>query len=415
MLEQVSAVLIVKNAAADLARCLDSLRWVNEIVVVDALSSDNTVEIARRYTDKVIQRPWPGFAEQKNFAISQAAHSWVLSIDADEVLPPETIAEIQSVLASPQALGYRFPRRNIFLGHWVKGCGWYPDWQLRLFRKDAGAFQAFHVHESVAVNGPVVNLTNPILHYSYTSISHYFGKSNHYTNLEVDDHLKNSTRISDLSPFRGFCDRFILAYKQQEGWRDQLVGLFVSTGQALYEYYRYLKTLNYYEATGRGHLISREGRNLTALAQFREALTQLGGANGSLAHRVPPQVYSGLPESLTWIARRDLNSFLGEANRLSDRDADRIVSSLIQFSDLDILAKPVEVLRLYPESTWNAAIQAMGAFTYAFMVWSKVWERLVWHNKAGLIRQTLVQESTANELIRKIQWAARYVWFAQRG
>jgi len=414
-LEQVSAVLIVKDAAADLPRCLESLRWVNEIVIVDAISSDNTVEVAKRYTDKVIQRPWPGFAAQKNFAISQAVHPWILSIDADEVLPTETVGEIQSVLASPQAAGYRFPRRNIFLGHWVKGCGWYPDWQLRLFRKDAGAFQAFNVHESVAVNGPVINLNNPILHYSYTSISQYFGKSNHYTNLEVDDHLKNSTRISDLSPFRGFCDRFIMAFKQQEGWRDQLVGLFISTGLAFYDYYRYLKTLNHYEMTGRGHLISREGRNLTALAQFREALTQIGSANGSFPHRVHPQAYSGLAESLSWIGRRDLNSFLGEANRLSDRDADRIAPTLNHFNDLDIITKPVEVLRLYPEPTWNAAIQAMGAFTYAFMVWSKVWERLVWNNKAGLLRQTLGLESTANELVRKIQWAARYVWFAQRG
>ncbi|MBO8126747.1 MAG: glycosyltransferase family 2 protein [Firmicutes bacterium] len=415
-MEAVSAVLIVKNAADDLPRCLDCLKWVSEIVVVDSFSSDNTVEIARRYTDKIIQREWPGYANQKNYAISQAAGPWILSVDADEVLPPETVEEIKRVLSAPSAVGFRFPRRNIFLGHWVQGCGWYPDWQLRLFKKGAGWFRPFNVHESVEVEGPVGVLNNPIFHYSYKSLSHYFGKSNNYTNLEVADLAESSSVVSDLDPFRRFCDKFVTAFITQQGWRDGTHGLAISTGLAIYEFSKYLKALYHYEQSGRHNLIRWEGANITALKQFKEALFKISQIQNRFNRHSYPQSYTGLNESLSWLVKKDVNSFLGEANRLSDRDADNLVQRVRGFVDREILTNSLNILKYYPDPQWPSVVLAMGAFIYAFMVWSKVWERLIWNWRQAEITETLSRNwRAAYELSKSIQWASRYLWFARRG
>lgn len=416
-MESVSAVLVVKDAADDLARCLDSLRWTSEIIVVDSFSSDNTVEIARRYTDKIVQRPWPGYAQQKNHAISLANSAWVLSIDADEVLPPETISELQQVLSAPGAIGYRFPRRNIFMDHWVQGCGWYPDWQTRLVRKGQGEFLPYNVHESLAVNGPVGTLNNPILHYSYKSFSHYFGKSNQYTNLEVQDLAANNTPVSDLEAFQGFASRFIWAFWQQGGFRDGLHGLAISLGQGVYEFFKYLKAFNYYQNSGKAHLIRRQAQNPVALGQFKAALTknsQLNRGGRPRGHYGSAYTYQGLNAALEPLRRGDANAFLGEANRLSDADADRITPSLRSMRDIDLYFKPLEAANNLAGADWRTSVLAMGTFTYALMVWAKVWERLVWNNRSQAVQGSLDQR-TSQELVKSIQWASRYLWFARRG
>ena len=136
-----SAVVITRNEEQRLATCLASLAWADEIVVVDAESTDRTVEIARGFTDRVVVRPWPGFAAQKNFAADQARHEWVLSVDADEEVSAELRAEILRVLTDGgEAAGYALPRRNIFWGRWIRHGGLYPDWQIRLFRRGRGRF-----------------------------------------------------------------------------------------------------------------------------------------------------------------------------------------------------------------------------------------------------------------------------------
>ncbi len=417
-MESVAAVLIVKDAAHDLPRCLESLRWATEIIVVDSISSDNTVEVALRYTDKVTQRPWSGYAEQKNYAISLANSAWVLSIDADEVLPGETIAELQTVLTSPTAAGYRLPRRNIFYGHWVRGCGWYPDWQTRLFRKGAGEFQRFNVHESLQVHGPVGNLNNPILHYSYKSMSHYFGKSNHYTNLEVADFARNNTVVSSVDPFRVFFQKFGLAYQQQQGYLDGTLGLIISLGQSIYEFFKYLKTYQHYQQSGRNDLLRIEMENQWALAQFRGALSRPNpgwtGRRGFPGKRLGTS-YSGLNAVLEFLRRRDCNAFLGEANRLSDADADRIATGLNYLRDSDILDKSLEAFGAYPGNDWGSLVLAMGAFTYSFMVWSKVWERLIWNKGRQAVQEALPRDQRgAAELVRGVEGAARYLYFVGR-
>ena len=138
---RLSVVVITLNEAERLRACLESAAWADELVVVDAESQDKTVQIAREFTDRVLVRPWAGFAEQKNFAVAQATGDWILSLDADEEVPPELRAEIQALLgAEPAEDGYRVPRRNIFWGRWIRHGGLYPDWQLRLFRRGRGVW-----------------------------------------------------------------------------------------------------------------------------------------------------------------------------------------------------------------------------------------------------------------------------------
>ncbi len=137
----VSAVVITKDEERNIAACLESLKWSDEIIVVDACSTDRTVDIAKGFTDRVYVRPWPGYGPQKNFAIDQAHATWILVLDADERVTDELQDEIRQVLQagpSPELAGFEVPRRNYFYGQWIRGGGIYPDYQLRLFRRSAG-------------------------------------------------------------------------------------------------------------------------------------------------------------------------------------------------------------------------------------------------------------------------------------
>ncbi len=164
---RLSAVVITLNEEARLRTCLESVAWTDEIVVVDAESQDKTVQIAREFTEHVMVRPWPGFAAQKNFALDQASGDWLLSLDADEEISPELRDEILRLLvAGAGADGYAVPRRNVFLGQWIRHGGLYPDWQVRLFRRGHGRFVDRDVHESVEVDGRLERLAGHLVHRS---------------------------------------------------------------------------------------------------------------------------------------------------------------------------------------------------------------------------------------------------------
>ena len=165
---RLSVCLITANEEERLRPCLESVAWADEVVVVDAESTDKTALVAREFTDHVHVRPWPGFAAQKNFGLDQATGDWILSVDADERVTPELRARIEAVLrADGPADGYSVPRKNIFWGRWVRHGRLYPDWQLRLFRRGRGRFADREVHESVRVEGRVARLDAPLLHVSY--------------------------------------------------------------------------------------------------------------------------------------------------------------------------------------------------------------------------------------------------------
>src|SRR6266540_4425302 len=150
----IATITITKNEEKNIRACLESLKWVDEVIVVDAESSDRTVELAKAYTPKVFVRRWPGYGLQKNFAMAQATADWILIVDADERVSPELRNEIEAVLKGvPSVSAYRVPRRNYYYGRWIRGAGQYPDRQLRLMRRGQGRYNDLPIHEHLQVKG----------------------------------------------------------------------------------------------------------------------------------------------------------------------------------------------------------------------------------------------------------------------
>jgi glycosyltransferase involved in cell wall biosynthesis len=179
-----SVVIITLNEEANLGRTLQSVAWADEIVVVDSGSTDRTREIAESFHAKVYVEPWRGFAAQKNFAIGKASGDWVLSLDADEEVEPALAEEIRAVLtANPSTAGFWIPRKNFFLGRWIRHGGFYPDPKLRLFRRGAGEFEDRLVHEDVRLNGATAKLRGHLLHHAYPTLDSYLDHMNRYSSL----------------------------------------------------------------------------------------------------------------------------------------------------------------------------------------------------------------------------------------
>ncbi|MGH7388813.1 MAG: glycosyltransferase family 2 protein [Candidatus Rokuibacteriota bacterium] len=246
---RLSAVVVTLNEEERLRACLESVAWADEIVVVDAESHDKTVQIAREFTDRVLVRPWPGFAAQKNFGLEQASGDWLLSLDADEEVSPELRDEVSALLRAPAAAdGYAVPRRNIFLGQWIRHGGLYPDWQVRLFRSGRGRFVARDVHESVEVDGAVGRLAGHLVHRSYRDLSDFFERAHRYSTLAARDAVRRgrTARARELL-FRPV-GRFLAMYVAQRGFLDGRKGLLLA---ALYAYYVFMRTAKVWEVARR--------------------------------------------------------------------------------------------------------------------------------------------------------------------
>jgi glycosyltransferase involved in cell wall biosynthesis len=238
-------VVITWNEESRLRTCLSSVAWADEIVVVDAGSQDKTIEVAREFTDHVVVRPWPGFAEQKNFALGQASGDWILSIDADEEVSAELAEDIRGVLAGAGgAAGYAVPRRNIFWGQWVRHGGLYPDWQVRLFRRGRGRFVSRAVHESIVVEGEVVRLRGALVHRSYRSVSEFLERANRYSTLAAEDLVGSGHRAGALALVLRPVGRFLSMYVLRGGFLDGRRGLLLA---GLYAYYVFIRSAKVWE------------------------------------------------------------------------------------------------------------------------------------------------------------------------
>jgi glycosyltransferase involved in cell wall biosynthesis len=185
-MQKISAVIITKDEEKIIARCLDCLQWVDEIIVIDSGSTDNTMKIARQYGAKVYSREWAGYARQKNFGIAKAKNGWVLSLDADEIMTDELADEIKNIPDSGAGkAGFFIARKNIYYGRWLRFGGIYPDHQLRLFKKQAGKYDEVDLHECVGIKGETGTLKNPVMHYTKDSIHEHIEFVNKYTELEA--------------------------------------------------------------------------------------------------------------------------------------------------------------------------------------------------------------------------------------
>jgi len=241
-----SVAVITLNEEERLRACLESVAWADEIVVVDAESTDKTVQIARDFTDKIWTRPWPGFSAQKNFALSQTTQPWVLSLDADERVSAELHMGISEVLTyDGPGDGFSIPRQNIFWGAWVRHGRLYPDYQLRLFRRGLGRFAEHAVHESVHVNGSVGRLDAALIHESYRDLEDFVSRANRYSTLAAEEAIRagQSVRSRDLllRPLGRFFSMYCLGQGFRDGWRGLLLA-------ALYSYYVFLRAAKILEA-----------------------------------------------------------------------------------------------------------------------------------------------------------------------
>ena len=236
---KISVTIITGNEEENIRECLESVKWADEIILVDSESTDKTVEIAKSFTEKVFIRKWEGYASQKNFAMEQAANEWVLSIDADERVTKELSEEILTLNFADYD-GFKIKRENFFIGKQITGCGWGNDYQVRLFNKNKTKLTDRLVHEGFVVNGKLGTLKNSMIHYSYRNLKDGFSKINEYSSLEANEKAKRK-RITGLRlvffPVWAFIQHFFI----RKGFRDGKHGLIVSLMHAMTKLQVYMK------------------------------------------------------------------------------------------------------------------------------------------------------------------------------
>ena len=244
MRKTISCTIVVFNEERNIRDCLNSANWMDEIVVVNAYSEDRTREICEQYTNRIFDRPWRGFGDQKNFAIEQATADWVFILDADERITPDLQSEIQDVLASPKGndpVAYYLPRRNFYYGKWVKWAGCYPDLQLRLFRRGVGRLNDEEPHNRFVFEGEAAYLKSPLDHYTESSINDHFRKFRNFTSLAAQERgkTKQSVYWTDLTvrPLFTFYKYFVA----RQGFRDGMHGFLVSVWASMYTFVKYAK------------------------------------------------------------------------------------------------------------------------------------------------------------------------------
>ncbi len=244
MRQRLTVTIITYNEADRIVPCLESVSFADEIIVVDAFSKDETPIICKKYGAKVVQRKWPGFVEQMNFALSLASHPWVLAIDADERISKDLKAEILQALESPNpADGYRFPRKTYYLGRWIRHSGWWPDIKLRLFKRDKGKWGGENPHYSLELEGKVKTLKNPIIHFTYRNIADHIKRINHYSDIQAKNIVKKGKKFLWLKLLLRPPFKFLQTYILQLGLLDGFPGLVIATGSAYLVFLKFAKAI----------------------------------------------------------------------------------------------------------------------------------------------------------------------------
>jgi glycosyltransferase involved in cell wall biosynthesis len=237
-----SVAIITKNEEANISRCLQSVRWANEIIILDTHSTDRTVQIAQEHGAKVHTAEWKGFGRAKQKAVDLTTGDWVLSLDADEVVTEPLADEMRKVMASSSDIsGYYVKRRNLFLKKWISHGGWYPDYTLRLFKRGHGRFDDAIVHEGLHVTGKTAYLNGELRHYNYPTLALYLERSNRYTTLGAQKAYAAGVRANIFDLTIRPCLSFFSHYIIKQGFRDGLEGLLISTLSAVAVQTKYAK------------------------------------------------------------------------------------------------------------------------------------------------------------------------------
>ena len=238
---KLSVIIITKNEELNIRACLESVAWADEIIVVDSGSLDDTVAICRNFTPHVYTHDWQGFGAQKNRALDYASNNWVLSLDSDERVTPELHAQLIKAMEEANKDGYYLPRRSQFCGRFIKHSGWYPDYVLRLFKRDAGCFSNDLVHESVILRGSTGKLSSPLLHYSYINETDVNRKVEQYASAAALQMFNSGKAVSGAdAPVRaGWA--FLRTYCLRLGFLDGAAGFNIARMNARTTYLKYRK------------------------------------------------------------------------------------------------------------------------------------------------------------------------------
>ena len=291
----VTVMIPTKNEAANLPRCLDHLRWADDVVIIDSNSTDETQKIAEAYGARVIPFTWDGhWPKKRAWALKHAdlKHQWILMVDADEWIVPELAQEIAEAVKSDQYVGYWINRRFIFMGGWLKHCGYYPSWNLRLLKRGHGDFEKLtevgdtksgdnEVHEHIVIDGPAGHLKHDMLHFAFPDIYTFMEKHNRYSNWEAavqfkhekqhhavltDPMINRRRRLKDISrymPFRPTL-RFLYSYVWNFGFLDGYRGWVFSRLLAIYEFL----SVGKYRELRQAHADREAERHLSPVPEF---------------------------------------------------------------------------------------------------------------------------------------------------
>jgi glycosyltransferase involved in cell wall biosynthesis len=239
-MNKLSVIVITKDEEKNISDCLQSVDWADEIIVVDSESSDRTIELAKKFTDRVIIKKWEGYVPQKRYALSFAANEWVLSLDADERITPELKDEIVKLLPGDNS-GFKIKRKNFLMNKEITSCGWEKDYQLRLFKKDKTDLNERLVHEKFVVEGKVGTLNSPMLHYTFSSFKEYFEKINNYTSLKAEELLSKKKKVGGWTIFSHTVSAFFAFFFIRRGFKDGVYGLIISLLHSVSTMMNYIK------------------------------------------------------------------------------------------------------------------------------------------------------------------------------
>ena len=239
----ISAFVICYNEEQKIARCLQSLQWCDEILVIDSGSTDRTVEIAQHLGARVIHNPWSGFLAQKQFGLAQCQSAWVLNIDADEEVSRELAAEIRATISDPanRTDGFELLRVVFYLGKWWRKGGWYPEFRLRVLRRAVARWGGEDPHEHAIVDGPIRRLRGELRHYTYDSISDQMRSLNNHSSVAAQSLHCRGAQSSAIKILARPLGRFIKFYLIKKGFLEGLPGLFVALMEAFYVFLKYFK------------------------------------------------------------------------------------------------------------------------------------------------------------------------------
>lgn len=236
-----AGIVITRNEEKNIARCLDSLKFCDEVIVVDAESSDRTPEICKEKHARFYSRAWTGYSDQKNYALSLTNADWVLSIDADEEVTPTLEQEIKSTISTQTHVAYSVPRKTMHSGKWIRWGGWYPNRLVRLFKKKHGKWEGSDVHEYWKADGSIGSLSNDLIHYSFDSIADQVERNNRYSSLGALALQRDGRKFSVIQLFFKPFSKFIESYFLKMGFLDGYPGFIIAVSAAYSVFLKWAK------------------------------------------------------------------------------------------------------------------------------------------------------------------------------